>query len=142
MKTNFALVPKLLRRDPIIAAKLAASFAMAGGVAALTGPQDCVSEMVGAYAARRLFMVDALNGIDGIRCAAPDGAFYLFPSFTGWTGDSVSLAEALIERADIASVPGIAFGAAGEGHLRFTIATAMSDLEKAAERLARVVPGL
>lgn len=120
----------------------AASFAMAGGVAALTGPQDCVLEMVAAYAARRSFMVDALNAIDGIRCAAPDGAFYLFPRFTGWPGDSVSLAEALIERVDIASVPGIAFGVAGEGHLRFTIATAMSDLEKAAERLARVVPGL
>ena len=120
----------------------AASFSMAGGVAALTGPQDCVSEMVAAYASRRSFMVDALNAIDGIRCAAPDGAFYLFPRFTGWAGDSVSLAEALIERADIASVPGVAFGAAGEGHLRFTIATAMSDLEKAAERLARVVPGL
>ncbi len=120
----------------------AASFAMAGGVAALAGPQDCVAEMVAAYAARRAFMVAALNAIDGIECVAPDGAFYLFPRFPAWRGDSVSLAERLIERADIASVPGVAFGPAGEGHLRFTIATAMADLEKAAERLTRVVPDL
>jgi aspartate aminotransferase len=120
----------------------ASSFAMAAGVAALEGPQDCVAEMVEAYAARRRFMVEALNAIDGIECAAPDGAFYLFPRFAKSGLDSVALAEALLERGDIAAVPGIAFGRPGEGHLRFTIATAMSDLERAAERLARVAPNL
>ncbi|HEY6057363.1 MAG TPA: pyridoxal phosphate-dependent aminotransferase [Candidatus Limnocylindrales bacterium] len=116
----------------------AASFAMAGGVAALRGPQECVAEMVEAYAARRSFVVRALNEIAGIECAAPEGAFYLFPRFPGSDRDSVGLAEALLERADIASVPGIAFGASGEGHLRFSIATAPADLERAVERLARI----
>ncbi len=120
----------------------AASFAMAAGVAALEGPQDCIAEMVAAYAERRRFMVDALASIDGIECAAPDGAFYLFPSFPKTGLDSVGVAAALLDRADIAAVPGIAFGRPGENHLRFTIATAMTDLEKAAERLARVCPTL
>lgn len=120
----------------------ASSFAMAAGVAALNGPQDCVAEMVAAYADRRRFMVEALGAIRGIDCRAPDGAFYLFPRFPGTGLDSVALAEALLERGDIAAVPGVAFGRSGEGHLRFTIATAMSDLERAAERLARVAPNL
>jgi aspartate aminotransferase len=119
----------------------AASFAMAAGVAALTGPQDCVAEMVDEYASRRAFMVEALNAIPGMRCASPDGAFYLFPRVGVGPGeaegprDSVAAAEAMLEATAIAAVPGIAFGEAGEGHLRFTIATARADLERAVERL-------
>ncbi len=126
----------------------AASFSMAGGVAALTGPQDCVTEMVAEYASRRSYMVGALNAIPGIRCAAPDGAFYLFPRFAVGPGDhdgprdSVATAEALLESTAIAAVPGIAFGEAGEGHLRFTIATARPDLERAVERLEQAAASL
>jgi aspartate/methionine/tyrosine aminotransferase len=117
----------------------AASFAMAAGIVALNGPQDCVREMLAAYTARRRFMLDALDEIDGIECAPVEGAFYLF---THTTKNSVELATALLEEADIACTPGAAFGAAGEGHVRFSIATGMHDLERAAERLARVVPNL
>lgn len=120
----------------------AASFAMAAGIVALNGPQDCVREMLAAYTARRRFMLDALEEIDGIECAPIEGAFYLFPRFTNTAKNSVELATALLEEADIACTPGAAFGAAGEGHVRFSIATAMQDLERATERLARVVPNL
>lgn len=120
----------------------AASFAMAAGIVALNGPQDCIQEMLAAYTARRRFMLDALDEIEGIECAPIEGAFYLFPRFTHSTKNSVELATALLEGADIACTPGAAFGAAGEGHVRFSIATAMHDLERAAERLARVVPNL
>lgn len=120
----------------------AASFAMAAGIVALNGPQDCVREMLAAYTARRRFMLDALEEIDGIECAPIEGAFYLFPRFTNTAKNSVELATALLEEADIACTPGAAFGAAGEGHVRFSIATAMHDLERATERLARVVPNL
>jgi len=126
----------------------AASFAMAGGVAALTGRQDCVADMVGEYASRRTYMVGALNAVPGIRCAAPDGAFYLFPRFAAGPGerigprDSVATAEALLEATAIAAVPGIAFGEAGEGHLRFTIATARADLERAMDRLEQAAATL
>jgi aspartate aminotransferase len=120
----------------------AASFAMVGGAAALNGPQDAVHRMVAAYAERRAFMLDALDEIPGIECRPIEGAFYLFPSFPNSSKTSLELADALLDEAEIAATPGIAFGGAGEGHVRFTIATAMADLERAVERLADVVPRL
>jgi aspartate/methionine/tyrosine aminotransferase len=76
--------------------------------------------------------------MDGVECLDIEGAFYLFPSFPGSNKDSMQLADALLEKAGIAGTPGIGFGSSGEGHVRFSIATAMSDLERAAERLAKV----
>jgi aspartate aminotransferase len=116
----------------------AATFTMAATAAALNGPQDCVEEMRVAYQKRRDFMVKALNEIDGVHCSSIEGAFYLFPSFPGSQKNSIELADALLEKAGIAGTPGIGFGASGEGHIRFSIATAMSDLEKAVERLAKI----
>ncbi len=120
----------------------AASFAMAAGVAALNGPQECVAEMVAAYDERRRFMVTALNEMPGVFCPEPEGAFYLFPRFTASSRSSVEIAEQLLERAGIAAVPGVAFGSSGERHLRFTIATSMDDLERSVERLAKVADDL
>jgi aspartate/methionine/tyrosine aminotransferase len=116
----------------------AATFTMHATVAALNGPQDCVEEMRVAYQKRRDFMVKALNEIDGIHCRSIEGAFYLFPSFPGSQKNSIELADALLEKAGIAGTPGIGFGGSGEGHIRFSIATAMSDLERAVARLAKV----
>jgi aspartate aminotransferase len=116
----------------------AANFTMHAAVAALRGPRDTTVAMTDAYRQRRDFMVPALNGIDGVECMNIEGAFYLFPRFPNSRKSSAELAEALIEKAGIASVPGGAFGASGEGHVRFTIATAMKELEKAVGKLAQV----
>jgi aspartate aminotransferase len=116
----------------------AANFTMHAAVAALKGPRDVTQAMCEEYRRRRDFMVPALNAIDGVECLNIEGAFYLFPRFPHSTKNSAELAEALIEKAGIASVPGAAFGRSGEGHVRFTIATAMSDLEKAVEKLSKV----
>ncbi len=115
----------------------AANFTMHAAVAALKGPKDTTQAMRDEYQRRRDFMVPALNAIDGVECANIEGAFYLFPRFPNSTKTSAELAEALIDKAGIASVPGGAFGRSGEGHVRFTIATAMRDLEKAVEKLAK-----
>ncbi len=117
----------------------AATFTMHAAAAALRGPQDVVAEMVEAYLDRRDFMVKALNEIDGIECPNIDGAFYLFPHFTGGKS-SVKIADSLLENALVAGVPGIAFGECGEGHVRFSIATAKNDLEQTVERLAKIAP--
>ncbi len=117
----------------------AASFTMVGGAAALTGPQAVVEEMRLAYKARRDFMVPALNAIPGVECDSPQGAFYLFVRFPGLGGDSMAIADRLLEQADIACTPGIEFGSAGEGHVRFSIATAMYDLERAVERIRKLM---
>ncbi|MGD8807091.1 MAG: aminotransferase class I/II-fold pyridoxal phosphate-dependent enzyme, partial [Chloroflexota bacterium] len=120
----------------------AATFTMEAGVAALSGPQEVVEEMRQSYMARRDFMVPALNAIDGISCSLIEGAFYLMPRFTKSERNSLQLANVLLEEAGIAATPGVAFGVSGEGHLRFSIATAMSELERAVERLARFAPTL
>ena len=116
----------------------AATFTMHACVAALTGPQTAVYEMRDSYQQRRDFMVNALNDIDGIECRSIEGAFYLFPRFPNSSRNSLELADALLDKAQIAATPGVAFGQSGEGHLRFAISTAMSDLERAVERLAKV----
>ena len=116
----------------------AANFTMHAAVAALKGPKDTTRAMTESYRKRRDYMVPALNAIDGVECANIEGAFYLFPRFPHSTKNSAELAEALIEQAGIASVPGGAFGKSGEGHVRFSIATAMSELEKAVDKLAKV----
>jgi aspartate aminotransferase len=120
----------------------AATFTMAAAVAALKGPEEVVEEMCQAYEERRNFMVKALNEIDGIRCAMPEGAIYLLPRFTNTDLNSLQLANELLKHTNIAATPGVAFGRSSEGHLRFSIATAMSELERAVERLARFVPNM
>jgi aspartate aminotransferase len=115
---------------------------MAAGVAALNGPQDCVRQMTAAYAERRRYVLDAFEEIPGIECQPIEGAFYVFPKFTQTRKSSLEISEHLLETAHIAATPGIAFGDAGEGHVRFSIATHIDDLEKMVERLAKVVPDL
>ena len=120
----------------------AASFAMVAGAVALNGPQDCVHEMVAAYARRRNFLLDALEEIPGISSSPIEGAFYLFAKFTQTDKKSLEISQILLEDGLIASTPGSAFGEAGEGYVRFSFATGMSELEKTLERLARLAPGL
>jgi aspartate aminotransferase len=120
----------------------AATFTMIAAVAALNGPQDIVDEMCRSYQERRDFMVKALNEIPGVSCRNPEGAFYLMPEFTDTERNSIELADALLDKAEIAATPGVAFGQSTEKHVRFSIATAMEELERAVERMARVAPTL
>ncbi len=117
----------------------AASFTMAAGAEALNGPQDEVERMRLAYKARRDYMVEALNAIPGVECDRPQGAFYLFVRFPGLGTDSMALANILLEKAEIAGTPGIAFGQAGEGHVRFSIATSMEELQRAVARIEKLM---
>ncbi len=117
----------------------AASFGQRGAVAALTGPQDFIGEMVAAYDRRRHLVADGLNAIPGVRCPLPEGAFYAFPDITGTGLLSSACAELLIERAQVAVTPGIAFGEAGEGHIRLSFATSDELLQRAVERMGEVL---
>jgi aspartate aminotransferase len=135
-------IAKLARTFQTQSITCAASFTMAAGVAALQGPQDCVHEMTAAYAARRKFLLDALDEIPGVVCPPVQGAFYIFPSFPNSKLTSLQLSERLLEDGLIATTPGSAFGAAGEGHVRFSFAASMGNLEKMVERLAILAPDL
>jgi aspartate aminotransferase len=137
-----APLAKLARTYQTQSITSAASFTMAAGAAALNGPQDAVRQMAAAYAERRRFLLDALEEIPGIECPPVEGAFYIFPRFTATKRSSLEIAGILLEEGLIATTPGIAFGQAGEGHVRFSFATHMHDLERTVERLAKIAPNL
>ncbi len=113
-----------------------ASFTQRAGIAAITGPQDDAVKMVTEFRRRRDAFCAGLNRIPGFRCPIPSGAFYAFPNIseTGWK--SKPLADALLDKAGVACVSGGAFGANGEGYVRFSIANSYENLMLAVERIA------
>jgi aspartate/methionine/tyrosine aminotransferase len=112
-----------------------ASFTQIAGVEALVGDQSSVERMLEEFRRRRDVMVHGLNRIKGFRCQKPEGAFYVFPNIqeTGWRSDD--LANALLDEAGVACLPGTAFGNFGEGYLRFSVANSVGNIEKALERI-------
>jgi aspartate/methionine/tyrosine aminotransferase len=115
-----------------------ASFTQRAGIAALEGPQDCVTAMVTEFRRRRDVMVRGLNEIPGIRCSLPAGAFYAFPNVTGTGMSSKALADLLLNEAGVACLCGTAFGQHGDGYLRFSYANSMANILEAIERIRRI----
>jgi aspartate aminotransferase len=113
------------------------TFAQYGAIAALNSPQDCVAEMLSAFASRRKVILEALNAIPGLECPRPDGAFYMFPSIRKTGMGSMEFCEALLGSHQVAAVPGIAFGA--DDAIRISYATDMDTIQKGMERLAAFV---
>jgi aspartate/methionine/tyrosine aminotransferase len=108
----------------------AASFVQHAGVAALTGKQDSVLEMKQAYQERRDRVVELFKQIDGVRCVNPGGAFYVFPDFSYYDIDSVTLAEMLLRDIGVTCTPGLAFGEDFDMYLRFSYATDLAIIEE------------
>lgn len=102
---------------------------------ALTGPQDAVGEMLAEFDARRKLVVDLLNGLPGVSCITPKGAFYAFPnvSQTGWKAKE--LAGALLEKTGVATIGGPDFGILGEGYIRLSYANSQENIARAVERM-------
>lgn len=117
----------------------ATSFAQAGGVAALTGPQEFIGEMVAAWDRRRRLITDGLNAVKGLRVPPIEGAFYAFVDARETGLSSLELSDRLLQEAHVAVVPGIAFGEAGEGHFRLSFATDDDSLTKSVERIAKAL---
>lgn len=118
------------------------SVSQAAAVAALDGDQACVAEMLAAYKARHDFIVPALNDVPGFECRLGEGTFYAFPKVGAAAealglDDDVAFAEFLLNEADVAVVPGTAFGA--PGHIRLSFACSMAELGESARRIKRVV---
>ncbi len=116
----------------------AATFTQLAGARALEGPQDAVDQMLREYDSNRRLVVQALNDMPGVYCPSPEGAFYAFPRIES-ASDSVRFAQELLEDALVAVTPGVAFGPTGEGHVRISFATSADVLERAFERMAKVL---
>lgn len=120
------------------------SISQAAAAAALAGPRDVLIERREDFVRRRNLVVAGLNAVEGIDCANPRGAFYVFPDCSGLMGrrtpsgrvvaTDTELCKYFLEHAGVAVVPGTAFGS--PGHIRISYAYAQTALEKAVERIA------
>ena len=119
----------------MMSAPTAAQYA---GIAALEQGEPFVAEMMAEYDRRRKLIVDGFRAI-GLPTFEPRGAFYTFPEIRPTGLDSVTFSELLLKEERVAVVPGSAFGAAGEGHVRACYASSYAQIERALERLGRFV---
>jgi len=106
------------------------------GVAALSIDPSQLAEICNQYRVRRDLLLKGLNEI-GLHCESPAGAFYAFPDVSRINKDSREAADALLNRAQVATVPGIVFGAQGESHLRFSFSTSIETIEAGLDSLRR-----
>jgi len=105
--------------------------------AALTGPQDCVKEMVTEYKRRRDLVLDKLDRIESLSYTKPKGTFYVFPNFSSFEKSDDLLAAYLLKEAGVATAPGSGFGRAGEGHLRISYSASYEQVKEGMERIRR-----
>jgi aspartate aminotransferase len=124
------------------------SISQVAAEAALNGDQGCIQPMLKAFRERHVYVVDALNKIPGFKCLPSGGAFYAFPDVRdaiaalhkkGVIAEATDIAMSsyLLEKAEVAVVPGSAFGL--DGYIRLSFATSMQNLEKALARIARAL---
>ena len=120
----------------------ASSISQAAAISALNGSLDCVVSMVGEYKNRHNYLFNTLNKISGFILKEGSGAFYAFPEVLGAINrlnlsDDIEFSKYLLEKAQVAVIPGSAFGA--PGHIRISFATSMELLEEAMNRMKQVV---
>jgi aspartate aminotransferase len=115
------------------------AFSQHAAIAALEGPSAPVEQMVAAFRERREVIVAGLNRIPGISCLEPEGAFYVFPRVRDLGLPAAELADMLLVRGGVACLPGTAFGAHGEGYLRFSYANSVERIRDALEAIELVV---
>lgn len=125
------------------------SISQAAAVEALNGEQHMIKNMVKEFSERRNYIVDALNGIPGITCKKPAGAFYVFPGISDLYGkkyerfvinNSLDFSSILLEKARVAVIPGAGFG--NDKHVRLSYACSMDNIRKGVERIKEFVTKL
>ncbi|MDD2666071.1 MAG: pyridoxal phosphate-dependent aminotransferase [Methanocellales archaeon] len=140
-RLGYATAPKEVIGDMLKlqqhSASCATSFAQYGGIAALEGPQECITEMVNEFKARRDLVVEGLTDL-GMKCKKPDGTFYVFAN-VGQFGSGEDVAERLLRDAYVAVTPGIAFGPSGEDYIRISYAISQARISEGLDRLQKVL---
>ncbi|HEY9838361.1 MAG TPA: pyridoxal phosphate-dependent aminotransferase [Vampirovibrionales bacterium] len=111
------------------------TFAQYGAIAALQSEQDCVQEMLQAFALRRVAVLERIRGMSGISCPEPEGAFYVFLNIAKTGMKSLKFCDALLESHQVAAIPGIAFG--DDDCIRLSYATDLPTIEKGLDRLEK-----
>ena len=119
-----------------------ASFTQRAGMEAIKGDQKEVVRMVGEFKRRRDVIVEGLNKIRGFECQMPEGAFYVFPSIKKLGIKAADMADRLLAEGGVAALSGTAFGAFGEGYLRFSYANSVENIQKALNKIDNFVKKL
>ncbi len=112
-----------------------ASFSQRAGMEALNGDQSSVDRMHAEFDRRRHRIVELLNAMPGVKCHLPTGAFYVFPNVKAFGVKVSELQNRILAEAGVACLAGTAFGEHGEGHLRFSYATSMENIEQGMQRV-------
>lgn len=138
-RLGYMVVPAVMAdrlRDYLVSAvSCTAAFTQWAGVEALTGDQSFIPGMMDRFTRKRDRIVHGLNQVPGMHCRVPEGAFYAFVNVRGTGMTSQACSEYILNECRVATVPGTAFGAAGEGYLRFSYATSLDQIDEAVERL-------
>ena len=114
-------------------------FVQRAGIAALTGSQNQLLQMMSTFRERRDAIVSGLNEIPGFSCKIPEGAFYAWPNITETGLSSQEMATKLLQEAGVACLPGTAFGPGGEGYLRFSYATSEDNIYRAIASIKQAI---
>lgn len=117
----------------------AASFVQDAGITALKEAEPDVQKMVAEYQRRRDYVVNSINGSPFLSCKVPKGAFYIFVNIKKTGEKAAAFSEYLLEHAHVATVPGTAFGSAGEGYVRLSYANSYENLVEACKRIHAAV---
>jgi aspartate aminotransferase len=118
------------------------AFSQRAILAAVTGPWDPVQAMLDEFQKRRDVIVEGLNRIPGVSCLEPGGAFYVFPNVKALGVPSESVASHLLDDAGVACLSGTAFGANGQGYLRFSYANSIEAIRSALDAVEASLPNL
>ena len=113
-----------------------------GALAALTGSQAPVAEMLETYSQRRSYILDAFSRINGLTCFAPQGAFYAFVDISATGMDAEAFAKDLLQKVRVIVVPGEAFGESGKRYVRLSFATSMENIREGTRRMAEYMKSL
>jgi aspartate aminotransferase len=109
------------------------------GIAALDGPDDSINEMMKAFNNRRKLIYEGLNGLPGVECSLPGGAFYAFPKVIGTGMNGVEFCKKAMYEAGVAIVPGTAFGKTCTDYARFSFAASENDISQAIENIKKML---
>jgi aminotransferase len=132
---------KMLSAVPVGICSVPVPFQKAA-VKALEEGWDFVHSMRAEYEKRIDYMVKRFNKIPGIKCAKPEGAFYLFPDISSYGVPSMKFTMEFFQKEKVRCAPGSGYGQAGEGHVRFALVASMDDLKEVCDRLERYVKNL
>lgn len=131
-------IAKLLQNTSVCAN----SIAQRAGLAAIQGSQQCVFDMCDAYNKRRDLLVEGLNRIDKLHCHAPEGTFYAFVDIGETEKSAEELSMHLLEKYDVVTVPGTAFGLWGKGYIRLSFATSLDEIQEGVKRIKKGIENL